>query len=310
MLRRPTRSKIGGLTIPTKMKKLAARSFVILWASAVVVGWGPLAATFSMAWRNDQYTHILLIFPVSVALIYLEWPALQSLRAPNLPVGVFLFGLSILVAALSMLWSALPPDVRASLGMLAVVLWWIAAFVLCFGTRVARALIFPLCFLFWLVPFPNAMLNAVVTFLQRGSALAADLLFVAAGVPVAKDGFLLTIPGLTIEVAQECSSIRSSLMLLVTTMVLAQLWLRSNWRKALVIALAVPFSVAKNAVRIFTIAMLGTRVDTGYLTGRLHHQGGIVFFLFSLVGIFVLLWVLRRTEMHISFTTALRPTQS
>ena len=290
------------------MKKLGARSFVILWAIVVVVGWRPLAATFSLAWRNDQYTHILLIFPVSVALIYLEWPALQALRGSNLRVGAFLFAPSILVAALSMS-AALPPDVRASLGMLAVVLWWIAAFVLCFGSRVARALIFPLCFLFWLVPFPNAMLNAVVTFLQRGSALAADLLFVAAGVPVAKDGFLLTIPGLTIEVAQECSSIRSSLMLVVTTMVLAQLWLRSNWRKALVMALAVPFSVAKNAVRIFTIAMLGTRVDPGYLTGRLHRQGGIVFFLFSLVGVFILLWFLRRTETHVSFTATLRPTQ-
>jgi len=291
------------------MKKLGARSFISLWAMAAVVGWRPLVATFSLAWRNDQYTHILLIFPVSVALIYLEWPALQSLRTSNLRVGALLFGISVLVAALAML-SALPPDVRLSIGMLAVVLWWIGAFVLCFGTRVARALIFPLCFLFWLVPFPNAMLNAIVSFLQRWSVLAADLLFVAVGVPVAKDGFLLTIPGLAIEVAQECSSIRSSLMLLVTTMVLAQLWLRSNWRKALVIALAVPFSVAKNAVRIFTIAMLGTRVDPGYLTGRLHRQGGIVFFLFSLVGIFVLLWVLRRTETHVSLTTALRPSQS
>jgi len=94
--------------------------------------------------------------------------------------------------------------------------------------------------------------------------------------------------------------------LLVTTMVLAQLSLRSPWRKALVIALAVPLSVAKNALRIFTIAMLGTRVDPGFLTGRLHHQGGIVFFLISLVGVFILLWILRRTE-HQALPSLLRP---
>jgi exosortase/archaeosortase family protein len=111
-----------------------------------------------------------------------------------------------------------------------------------------------------------------------------------------QDGVLLTIPGLTLQVAQECSSIRSSSMLLVTTMVLAQLLLRSPWRKALVIALAVPLSVTKNGLRIFTIAMLGTRVDPAYLTGRLHHQGGIVFFAIILLLTFAVLWILRKGE--------------
>jgi exosortase/archaeosortase family protein len=85
-------------------------------------------------------------------------------------------------------------------------------------------------------------------------------------------------------------------MLLVTTMVLAQLLLRSPWRKALVIGLAVPLSVVKNGLRIFTIAMLGTRVDPGYLTGNLHRKGGIVFFGAALIAVFVLLWIFRRGE--------------
>jgi len=290
------------------MNKRGVWSVVILWAIPLAVGWRALAATFVLAWQNDQYTHILLILPVSAALIYLEWPALKSMSAPSPRAGTIVLVISVLVAGV-MKWSlgALPPDVRVSIGMLAVVLWWIGAFVLCFGTRVSRALIFPLGFLFWLVPFPRAMLNAVVTFLQQESATAANVLFNAAGVPVAKDGFLLTIPGLTVQVAQECSSIRSSLMLLVTTMVLAQLWLRSPWRKALIIAVAVPLSVAKNALRIFTIAMLGTRVDPVFLTGNFHHHGGIIFFLVSLVGVFILLWILRRTENHALPPTALRP---
>jgi exosortase/archaeosortase family protein len=85
-------------------------------------------------------------------------------------------------------------------------------------------------------------------------------------------------------------------MLLVTTMVLAQLFLRSPIRKAWVIAASVPLSIAKNGLRIFVIAMLGTRVDPGYLNGRFHHQGGIVFFAIALVFIFLLLWLLQRGE--------------
>jgi exosortase/archaeosortase family protein len=87
-------------------------------------------------------------------------------------------------------------------------------------------------------------------------------------------------------------------MLVVTTMVLAQLLLRSPWRKILVIAAAIPLSVAKNGLRIFAIAMLATRVDPSFLTGRLHRQGGIIFFLIAMAAIFLLLWLLRRGEQQ------------
>jgi exosortase/archaeosortase family protein len=88
-------------------------------------------------------------------------------------------------------------------------------------------------------------------------------------------------------------------MLVVTTMVLAHLLLRSFWRKALVIAVAIPLSVAKNGLRIFVLGMLGTRVDPSFLTGRLHRQGGIIYFLIALSAIFLLLWILRHGEKEI-----------
>ncbi|HME31970.1 MAG TPA: exosortase/archaeosortase family protein [Terriglobales bacterium] len=145
------------------------------------------------------------------------------------------------------------------------------------------------CFLLWLVPLPEFALNHVVGFLQQGSAYAASLLFAIAGVPVTQDGVRLSIPGLTLEVAKECSSIRSSQMVLVTTMVLAHLLLRSAWGRTLVILATVPLSIAKNGLRIFTLSMLGVYVDPSFLHDWLHHHGGIVFFLVFLVGLFVLL---------------------
>jgi exosortase len=147
-----------------------------------------------------------------------------------------------------------------------------------------------------MVPLPEYALNWIVSLLQQGSAAAAHLLFVVAGVPVAQRGLLVHIPGLTLEVAPECSSIRSSLMLLVTTMVLAHLLLRSFWRKALLVLAAIPVSVAKNGLRIFALGMLGSRVDPSFLTGRLHHQGGIIYFLIALFAMGLLLWILRRGE--------------
>jgi exosortase len=274
-------------------------TFVLLLAASLVVGWRPLLATFALAFHNDQFTHILLILPLSLTLIFLDWPSLQGKAAPSVAAGSALLALSILavgVASAVLTHPPLPPDLQLSIRMFALVLFWIGACILCFGSRVARALLFPLCFLFWLVPFPQVVLTTVINLLQQGSTVTAHWLFSAAGVPVSEDGVVLNIPGLTVEVTKECSSIRSSSMLLVTTMVLAQVLLRSPWRKALVIVIAVPLSVAKNGLRIFTISMLGTRVDPGYLTGRLHHQGGIIFFAVALAAVFGLILLLKRGE--------------
>ena len=150
--------------------------------------------------------------------------------------------------------------------------------------------------MFWLVPIPTQALDTVVAIWQQGSAISASLLFSALGVPVTQDGIMLSIPGLSLEVAQECSSLRSSLMLVVTSMVLAHLFLRSFWRKAAVVLVAVPLSIVKNGVRIFTISMLGTRVDPGFLHGNLHHHGGILFFLLALFALLLLIWLLKRGE--------------
>ena len=278
------------------MKKVPRHqvSLFLLLAVSLMVGWRPLVDTFALALRDDAYTHILLILPISVALILLDWGSLKSIVAPNIFAGAALLAISVVVAGLMKWWStSLPSDVQLSIRMFALVLSWVGSFILCFGSRASRSVLFPLCFLFGLVPFPQFALNEIVHMLQQGSAFAAYVLFAAAGVPVAQDGVMLTVPGLTVEVAKECSSIRSSSMLLVTTIVLAQLFLRSPWQKVFVIGAAVFLSVAKNGLRIFTIVMLGTRVDPTYLTGRFHHDGGIVFFMMALIGVFVLLWILR-----------------
>lgn len=279
--------------------------FAALLATSFAIWWTPLRSTFALALSDEQYTHILLILPICVTLIFVDWRSdwkfhSESPKAPSRS-RVILASTSMVVAVLANVvvrWrSNLPSDIQLATFMLALVLWWVAAFALCFGTRAFQRAIFPLCFLLWMVPLPEFVLNAVVGFLQHGSAAAAHFLFLSAGIPVAQRDTLIHIPGLTLEVAPECSSIRSSLMLLVTTMVVAQVLLRATWRKALLIAAAIPLSVAKNGLRIFTLGVLATRFDPGFLTGRLHRQGGGIFFLIALALIFLLLWILHRGEI-------------
>jgi exosortase len=270
--------------------------FVPLSVIAVAIWWNPLASLLALALRNEQYTHILLILPISAVLIFVQWEAPAGPSVLSAVVGSALLLVAVLLR-IGMVWIDLSSaDVQLSLNILALVTWCIGAFLACFGSGAFRRALFPLCFLLWMVPLPQFVLNPLVSLLQQGSAAAAHLFFAAARIPVEQSGTLVHIPGLTLEVAPECSSIRSSMMLLVTSMVCAQLLLRSFWRKAAVFAVAIPLSVVKNGLRIFALGVLATKVDPSFLTGRFHRQGGIIFLLIALLAIFLLLWILRRSE--------------
>jgi len=273
-----------------------SRQFAVLCVISLVIGWQPLLRTFELALRADEYTHLLLIVPISAALIFTERTVLTPPLQPGVGLGLSLLIIAILIGGYSRWAIGSQSDTQLSVSMVAMVIWWIGSFVLCFGTRIARQFLFPLGFLFWLVPIPAPVLYKIVAFWQQWSATSASLLFSALGIPVTQNGVILSIPGLTLEVAQECSSLRSSLMLIVTTMVLAHLFLRSFWRKTAVVLAAIPLSIAKNGLRIFTISMLGTRVDPGFLHGNLHRHGGILFFLLALFTVLLLLWLLNRSE--------------
>ena len=282
-------------------------SFAVLSGMSVLLWFRPLLNTFALASASDRYTHIFLIIPVAAALIVQGWRE-RAFEPRFWTPAIGLMFIALLIAGFAR-WGTFEgkSDLALTIEMVALVLWWIGSFALCYGSHALRTFCFPLLFLFWMVPIPTQAVDWIVAGLQQGSAIAAQALFATFRVPVARDGTILQIPGLTLEVAVECSSIRSSLMLLVTTMVLAQVLLKSGWRKAVVILLAIPLSVAKNGLRIFTIGMLGTRVDPSYLTGRLHHNGGIVFFLIALGMIFLLLWFLRRGERGLSSAPQLSP---
>jgi exosortase len=294
------------------MKKLPLHlRFALLFGISLAIWWRPLIATLVLAANDNEYTHIFLIIPVSAALIFLEWPGLRVEPKPNVRVGSALLLLATLIGALGR-WPGFGSsrDLQLSLSMMAVVTWWIGAFVVCFGSRAARLLVFPLCFLYWLVPIPEFALDRMVGLLQLGSAWTARALFAAAGVPVTQSGVLLSIPRLTIEVAKECSSIRSSLMLVVTSMVLAHLFLRSMGRKIFLVLVAIPLSIARNGFRIFTLSMLGLHVDPGFLFGSLHQKGGILFFILAQSAVLALLWLLRWPESLQSREAVFHPTRA
>ncbi len=280
----------------TKRQHRTLFSLLVLLLISLALFWPYVSATFKLAWQSDDYTHILLVLPVSGLLIWLEGKRLllgpQTARRP----ARLLVAASVLVAAAGWLSRFAGLGQNLTLQMSLLVVLWIALFVCFYGVGVSQKLLFPLLFLLFLIPLPSTWLDHAITFLQSASTEGTWLLFKSAGIPVLKNGFVLSLSSLDIEVAKECSGIRSSEILLLTCLVLGHLFLTSFWRQLVFACSVVPIAIAKNAVRIFTISMLGVHVNPGFLHGNLHRNGGFVFFAMGLGFLMGLLWVLQKTE--------------
>jgi exosortase len=269
--------------------------FVLLITAAAAISWSALVATYAIAAQGNEQSHILLAVPVSIVLLYCERDKIFRNEKYCLLSGAFIF------LGVTLVWLVGPrlpvgQEYAVSLKMFLFVGICIAAFILCYDTTAFRAAAFPLLFLFFMVPIPGWLLERIILLLQGGSADVAFLLLKASQIPVSRQGLVLSLPRFDIEVATDCSGIRSSLLLLVVTLVLGHLFLRSNWRKGLLALLVLPIAVAKNGFRIFGLSAIATAADPSFLHGYLHRYGGIPSFAFALGVVMLLVWRLHESE--------------
>jgi exosortase/archaeosortase family protein len=87
--------------------------------------------------------------------------------------------------------------------------------------------------------------------------------------------------------------------MLMTSLLAGYLMLRSWTRRAALVMIAVPLLMLKNAIRIDTLSLLSIHVDPGIIEGRLHHEGGIVFFALGLVLLYPVLLALIKSERRL-----------
>jgi exosortase len=132
-----------------------------------------------------------------------------------------------------------------------------------------------------------------VLLLKNGSAQVVAALFSVTGTPLHQNGYVFALLGFRIEIADQCSGIRSSLALVMTSVLAGQVFLTTTWKRVVVVVVAVPFAVVKNGIRIVALSLLATYVDPGFVTG---HEGGIVFFLIALAVLTPFFLVLQKTE--------------
>lgn len=271
--------------------------FVLMWLSSLILFLEPLGRLIALSWSDAHYTHNAIVPFISLGLIALRRDKIFSDARYSPGIGLPVVGVATAVASLICTRANLVDRSLAfSLEVASVLLVWLAAFILYFGIRSFAKAIFPLFMLLLAIPIPPQVIAMIETSLQIASAEATAVIFYLSATPVFRDGLHFALPGVTIEVARECSGIRSGIALLITGLVLSHLFLQTAWAKFVLIVLTVPIAIVKNALRISILSWLSIYVSKDFLFGDLHHQGGPVFSLLSIALLLPSLWALKKSE--------------
>ena len=254
---------------------------------------GPLLALVRYALKKEIHSYTVLIPLVCIYLASLKRDSLtREARgsAAGAASGALIFALaaaalffgSVLAGAAA--WSHNDTMTRNAA---CFVLLLIAGGFGCLGVPWMRMLAFPFAFLVFMVPLPDIAVEQLEDVLMRASAGLAHVLFQLTGTPVLCNGQVVELPGMTLEVARNCSGIRSSLILFITSLIASYLFLSSTWHRCLLMAMVIPLGIFRNAIRVLVIGLLCVHIGPHMIDSWIHHHGGPLFFAVSLAPLFL-----------------------
>ena len=232
-------------------------------------------------WQIPDFSHGFLV-PVFAA--YLVWNKKDALRETKIApswsgVAVVVFGLMVLLLGI---YGAELFLSRISLVFL------LAGLVLTFGGwKLLKELRFPLAVLLLAIPIPAILFNQITLPLQFLASKLASALLPLFGVPVLREGNVIELPTMKLEVAEACSGIRSLMSLFTLSVFYGYFLEKSNLRRVLLALASIPIAIAANAVRILGTGLCVQYWDPDKAQGFFHEFSGWVMFLVSLGCLFL-----------------------
>jgi len=232
-------------------------------------------------WLIPDFSHGFLV-PLFAA--YLVWEKRKTLLATKVVPswnGIAMVALGLAVLLLGVYGSELFLS-RVSLIIL------LAGLVLCFGGRqFLKELRFALLVLLLAIPIPAILFNQITFPLQILASKLASGLLPLFGVPVLREGNVIELPLMNLEVAEACSGIRSLMSLFTLAVFYGYFMEKSFWRRVALVIASIPIAIAANAVRILGTGLCVQYWDPDKALGFFHEFSGWVIFLVSLVCLYL-----------------------
>ena len=258
--------------------RTAWTAFAICFVALIALFW-PTVSQVAHVWSNSaSYNHGFLILPICGYLVWIK----RGMVACQVP-QPSLWGIgAMLIAGFD--WLLGYAGSVAMVQQFALVFMLQGLVLAIFGVAVARALIFPLGYLLFAVPFGEFMIpplqDLTAVFVVKGLQIV--------GIPVYLDGVFLSIPTGNFQVAEACSGARFLISTVALGTLFAHITYRSHWRKAAFVLLSVIVPIVANGFRAFGIVLLAYLSNNQIAVGVDHIVYGWVFFSFITIVLLLL----------------------
>ena len=274
----------------------------LAWLGLIALFWRDWRDMAGQWWNISTYNHILLVPAILAWLVALRRGELARLTPRAWWPGL------LLVAAAAFLWLLGSFSGLSLVRQLAAMVMLQGAALSLLGPRVAAALMFPLCYMLFLVPFGEEL----VPLLQLLTARMTMALLALSGVPALLDGVFITTEAGYFKVAEACSGVKFLIAMAAFAVLAAHLCFRSWPRRIAFVALALAVSVLANGLRAWGTIFIAEHRGIAFADGFDHVFYGWIFF--ALVIALVLAagwrWFDRSPdEPHVDVSAILRSTR-
>ena len=228
-------------------------------------------------WTDPNFSHGFFVPLFSGFVAWQNRKDLEGLPARPSWWGIGFIALGLATLVVGVLGAELFLSRSSMVVMLAgvIIYFW--------GWQYFRALLFPWAFLFLMIPLPSIVFNQITMPLQFLASKMAAWLLPFAGVPVLREGNVIQLASMRLEVAEACSGIRS-LMSLTTLAIMYGYFLESKiWKRVVLGLAAVPIAVLANGFRVFGTGLCVQYWDPDKAEGFFHEFSGWIIFIVSVV---------------------------
>ena len=279
-------------SVPRTVQRSASdRAWPPLWQPGVIAAlllWiylPTLRHLISQWWNDPNFSHGFFVPLFAAFVVWQERSRLANLAVKPSSWGLLFLAFGLCVLIIGQMGAEL---FLSRLSMLIVLGSLIVLFL---GWNFLRALLFPWAFLVLMIPIPAIVFNQLTFPLQLLASKVASTTLPWMGVPVLREGNVIVLPAMALEVAEACSGIRSLMSLATLAVIYGYLMERRAAVRTVLAIASIPIAVAANSLRIVGTGLLVQYWDPDKAQGFFHEFSGWLIFVVSLL----LLYLLHRT---------------
>ena len=244
---------------------LLVASFAFLYKDVVaklVIDWG----------ADENYSHGFLVAPLAGIVVWRSRAAISALQVRPSSAGLLLIFVSLATLVVGTLGLDLLLPRLALLGTLA------GSILFTCGRERLKKLGFPFLLLALAIPIPAIVFNQVTLPLQLFASRFGAAVISACQIPVLREGNVITLATMSLEVVEACSGIRSLVSLLTLAVIWGYLTDSPSWLRWLLAASAVPIAIFANGIRVAGTGVAAHFIGPAAADGFLHTFSGWMIF--------------------------------